>query len=165
MGAWSKYVLGWINPQVLPYGGEAQAVVLGQASRVPTGTEAAVKVELPAKTATFGEPHSGDLAWWTSNDQGDADVRLTRSVDVPTGTDVRFWMWNSYTIEELWDYGFVEVSTDDGTSWSPARGVRRGRATWSRPTRTRTATSRPTSAGSRTASPATAAATATTTST
>ena len=45
-------------------------------------------------------------------------MRLTRSVDVPAGGDVRFWMWNSYTIEELWDYGFVEVSTDDGSTWS-----------------------------------------------
>ena len=47
----------------------------------------------------------------------DADVRLTRSVDVPSGSDVRFWSWNNYTIEEFWDYGFIEVSTDDGATW------------------------------------------------
>ncbi|HEX6150012.1 M6 family metalloprotease domain-containing protein, partial [Nocardioides sp.] len=118
MGAWSKYVLGWINPRVLEYGSKRRAVLLGQAARVPRHTDAAVKVELPDKSATFGEPHSGALAWWTGKDQDDADVRLTRSVDVPAGGDVRFWMWNSYTIEELWDYGFVEVSTDDGTTWT-----------------------------------------------
>jgi immune inhibitor A len=43
---------------------------------------------------------------------------VTRQVDVPAGADVKFWMWNEYTIEELWDYGFIEVSTDDGASWS-----------------------------------------------
>ncbi len=117
MGAWSKYVLGWINPKVMPYGSRKARVMLGQAAKVPRRTEAAVKVELPDKTASFGEPHSGDLAWWTGKDQSDADVRLTRSVDVPSGGDVRFWMWNSYTIEELWDYGFVEVSEDDGETW------------------------------------------------
>ena len=118
MGAWSKYVLGWIEPKVLDYGDKRAEVVLGQGSRPPKGTETAVKVNLPAKRVQVGEPHSGDLAWWTSNDQSYADVRLTRSIEVPTGDDVRFWSWNDYLIEELWDYGFIEVSTD-GTEWTP----------------------------------------------
>jgi immune inhibitor A len=118
MGAWSKYVLGWITPKVLKYGAKKARVTLGQAAKVPRGSKAAVKIKLPDKTATFGEPHSGRFAWWTGKDQADADVRLTRSVDVPSGGDVRFWMWNSYTIEELWDYGFVEVSTDGGSTWT-----------------------------------------------
>ena len=38
---------------------------------------------------------------------------------MPAGaTDVRFWMWNDYVIEEDWDFGFVEVSTDGGTTWT-----------------------------------------------
>ena len=38
---------------------------------------------------------------------------------MPAGaTDARFWMWNDYTIEEDWDFGFVEVSTDGGTTWT-----------------------------------------------
>ena len=27
-------------------------------------------------------------------------------------------MWNNYVIEEDWDYGFVEVSTDGGNTWT-----------------------------------------------
>ena len=91
--------------------------MLGQGSRPPKGTETAVKVNLPAKRVQVGEPHSGDLAWWSSNDQSYADVRLTRSIDVPAGHDVRFWSWNDYVIEEFWDYGFIEVSTD-GADWT-----------------------------------------------
>ena len=49
MGAWSKYVLGWIDPEVLPYGAAEADVLLGQASRPPAGTDGAVKVELPDK--------------------------------------------------------------------------------------------------------------------
>ena len=45
---------------------------------------------------------------------------------MPAGSDVRFWSWNDYLIEELWDYGFIEVSTDDG-DLDPAGGARRGR--------------------------------------
>ena len=67
---------------------------------------------------TLGAPHGGANAWWSNNDQSWADVRLTRPIDVPTGGDVRFWSWDDYTIEELWDYGFFEVSTDGGTTWT-----------------------------------------------
>lgn len=112
MGAWSKYVLGWVEPEVLEYGDRRASLTLGQGSRPPRGTEEAVKVNLPAKRVQVGEPRSGATAWWTSNDQSYADVRLTRTIDVPVGADVRFWSWNDYVIEELWDYGFVEVSTD-----------------------------------------------------
>ena len=118
MGAWSKYVLGWVEPEVLDYGSRRATLTLGQASRTPRGTESAVRVNLPAKRVQVGQQHSGELAWWTSNDQSWADVRLTRSIDVPTGADVRFWSWNDYLIEELWDYGFIEVSTDDGSTWT-----------------------------------------------
>ena len=37
---------------------------------------------------------------------------------MPAGADVRFSMWNDYVIEEDWDFGFVEVSTDGGTTWT-----------------------------------------------
>ena len=37
---------------------------------------------------------------------------------MPAGDDVRFWSWDDYTIEELWDYGFIEVSTNGGSSWT-----------------------------------------------
>ena len=117
MGAWSKYVLGWIEPDVLEYGSKRVNVTLGQGSRPPKGTESAVKINLPAKRVQVGQPHSGELAWWSSNDQSYADVRLTRTIDVPNGSDVRFWSWDDYVIEEFWDYGFIEVSTD-GQTWT-----------------------------------------------
>jgi immune inhibitor A len=118
MGAWSKYVLGWLTPTVLDYGSRKASVTLGQASKPPKGTQEAVRVNLPDKALTLGSTHSGDNAWWSNNDQNYGDQRLTRTIDVPTGTDVRFWSWDDYTIEELWDYGFIEVSTDGGSSWT-----------------------------------------------
>jgi immune inhibitor A len=118
MGAWSKYVLGWDTPKVLEYGSKAAQVTLGQASRPPAGTEDSVRIDLPDKRVTVGAPHSGANAWWSNYDQDYADVRLTRSLDVPQGADVRFWSWDDYVIEELWDYGFIEVSTDDGATWT-----------------------------------------------
>ena len=118
MGIWDKWVLGWANPKVFKPGDQARTVRLGQTSRTPAGTRDGMIVNLPSKKATIGRPHSGSNMWWSNNDQAWADNTLTRTVSVPTGaTDARLWMWNDYIIEELWDYGFVEASTN-GTDWT-----------------------------------------------
>ena len=75
-------------------------------------------MNLPDKKVTLGSTHSGANAWWSNNDQDYGDQRLTRTIDVPTGSDVRFWSWDDYTIEDHWDYGFIEVSTDGGSNWT-----------------------------------------------
>ena len=70
MGAWSKYVLGWIEPEVLEYGSQAgRGRARPGAPARPRAPSTAVKVNLPAKRVQVGEPHSGELAWWSSNDQ------------------------------------------------------------------------------------------------
>lgn len=116
MGLWDKFVLGWADPQIFAVGAPSRTVQLGQTSRTPKGTKDGIRVNLPPKQITLAEPHSGANMWWGNNDQDWADVKLVRSIDVPAGADVRFWLWNNYILEELWDYGFVEVSTD-GTNF------------------------------------------------
>ncbi len=118
MGLWDKFVLGWADPLVLEPGDAARKVKLGQTSRTPVGTEDGIRVNLPNKVITLAEPHSGEKMWWTGNDQDWADNKIAREVEVPAAGDVRFWMWNDYTIEADWDYGFVEVSTDGGKTWA-----------------------------------------------
>ncbi|WP_239313789.1 immune inhibitor A domain-containing protein [Plantactinospora mayteni] len=118
MGLWDKFVLGWADPVILNPGDDPARVKLGQTSRTPVGTEDGVRVNLPAKQISLSTPHSGEGQWWTSNDQSWADVRLSRTLQVPAGGDVRFWLWNNYSIEEDWDFGFVEVSTDGGSTWT-----------------------------------------------
>jgi immune inhibitor A len=122
MGLWDKFVLGWADPKIFEPGSAAKAVQLGQTSRTPKGTKDGIRVNLPAKVIALASPHSGTNMWWSNNDQNWADVKTTRTVDVPAGADLRFWMWNNYVIEfdsgGVWDAGFVEVSTDGGTTWS-----------------------------------------------
>lgn len=120
MGLWDKWVLGWADPVTLAPGDDPQAVQLGQTSNTPRGTADGVRVVLPNKTVVRATPHSGEMMWWSNNDQDWADVRLSRTVDVPAAGDARFWMWNDFVIEADWDYGFVEVSTDGGATWGQA---------------------------------------------
>ncbi|HEX5997522.1 MAG TPA: immune inhibitor A domain-containing protein, partial [Jiangellales bacterium] len=119
MGLWDKWVLGWADPQIFAPGSQAQAVQLGQTSRTPRGTKDGIRVSLPTKTITLAQPHSGANMWWSNNDQNWGDNRISRTVAVPAGsTDARFWMWNNYVMEKLWDYGFVEVQPAGSTTWT-----------------------------------------------
>ncbi|MGR0318481.1 immune inhibitor A domain-containing protein [Agromyces sp. ZXT2-3] len=118
MGLWDKWVLGWADPEVVNPGDDTETIKVGQTSRPKKGTEDGIKVNLPDKVITLADPHSGENMWYTGADQDWADIRLSRSVDVPAAADAKFWMWNDYVIEADWDYGFIEVSTDGGTTWS-----------------------------------------------
>ena len=119
MGLWDKWVLGWADPVQVSPGQDARDVIVGQASRTPKGTADGVKVNLPTKVIKLADPHSGTGMWYSGADQDWADVKISRTFDVPAGaSDARFWMWNNYVIEQDWDFGFVEVSTDGGTTWT-----------------------------------------------
>ncbi|NJC15121.1 immune inhibitor A [Micromonospora profundi] len=118
MGIWDKWVLGWADPLTVTPGSRPRTVEVGQTSRTPVRTEDGIKVDLPDKVTTLATPHSGTKMWHSNNDQSWADVKLSRSVDVPAAADAKFWMWNNYIIEQDWDYGFVELSTDGGTTWT-----------------------------------------------
>ena len=133
MGLWDKWVLGWADPLTLDTGDRRRVVPVGQNSRPLKGTEDGVIVNLPDKTTTLAEPHSGENMWWTGSDQSWADNTITRTVDVPAAADARFWMWNNYVIEEDWDYGFVEVSTDGGSTWTEQKVFDEGGAEVSTP--------------------------------
>ena len=119
MGAWSKYVLGWIDPQVVPVGADPRAVRLGAAADPFPGTAQAVRVDLPDEKVRIGTPHGGVGMWFSGRDQEWSDARLVRDLAVPEGERATLSMWNDYVIEQDWDYGFVEVSADGGHAWTP----------------------------------------------
>ncbi len=128
MGLWDKWVLGWAEPKTFGPGDRSKLVKLGQTSRTPVGTEDGIKIDLPDKVISLATPHSGSNMWYSGADQNWADVKLSRTVTVPNAADAKFWMWNNYVIEADWDFGFVEVSTDGGATWSEQKVYAEGGA-------------------------------------
>ncbi len=64
------------------------------------------------------EPHSGLYFYW-ANRSDQSNTRLTRAFDL-SGVDsatLNFWTW--FEMEPFWDYGYVSLSTDGGTTWNP----------------------------------------------
>ncbi|MBN1311888.1 MAG: immune inhibitor A [Anaerolineae bacterium] len=78
---------------------------------------------IPANTTnTDADPATFDSFVWWSNRGDISDMTLTRQFDL-TGVSeaqLEFDLW--YLIEEGWDYGYIEVSTDDGRTWTILEG-------------------------------------------
>jgi hypothetical protein len=61
-------------------------------------------------------PFSGETCWWANH--GDSiDSTLTRSVDLRSVDEATLKYWVNYEIEEFWDYAYVMVSTNNGSTW------------------------------------------------
>jgi len=61
--------------------------------------------------------HSGSYEWFG----GKADLlfnTLTLANPITLGADANLNFWTWYEIETGWDFGFVQISTDDGSTWT-----------------------------------------------
>lgn len=128
MSAWSKFALGWTDTRVVEPTGEAQELLLGQTSNPPSGTDQAVRVNLPPNEIVYTQPLDGSTqAWWTGNDQNWADVRLSRDLDLTAVTGPISMSFDiDWAIEEDWDYLFLEVSIDGGQTYTQTKGFEVG---------------------------------------
>ena len=82
------------------------------------GTYTALRVNLPPKQGVNVVPPEGTHAWYGGKgDEMDNGLRRTVDLSAAAGPiTLSFQTW--FDIEEDWDYGFVQVSTDGGATWT-----------------------------------------------
>lgn len=63
------------------------------------------------------DAYSGEWTWW-SHRVDESDTRLTLPVDLSDvqKATLKYRTW--YDLEELWDYAYIEISTDGGNLWT-----------------------------------------------
>ena len=124
MSAYGKYALGWLTDNLAIVNvsdlttRDPMTVRLEQTERWGgPGTYNAIKFNLPDKIIMVNTPHSGAYEWFGGK-ANRLNAQLSRTVDLTgkTSASLSFWTW--YDIEEGWDFGFVQVSTDGGTTWT-----------------------------------------------
>ena len=116
MNAWEKFQLGWLNYEVAFFG-RRSTHRLGPAE---TNTKQAqglfTVLPLKQRTITLGTP-TGSYAWWGGYG-ANLDNRMTRPIALPAAPAVTLSLRTWYDIEANWDYAYVSVSTDGGTTFT-----------------------------------------------
>jgi immune inhibitor A len=112
-----RYLVGWATPEELDVMTGPTFAKVGQLSLRPPGTEQGIKVNLPDQVIDTPNPLGTGQAWWS--DRADlADFYLAHDFDL-TGTTAPIFSFASFwSFEEDYDYGYFEVSTDDGATWT-----------------------------------------------
>jgi len=126
MGAWEKIQLGWSNFDTASAGvysehklGPAETnTKKGQALIVPLPED---KNDLFLYDPAVGTLPYGTFAWWGGK-VDNADFSMTRTITVPAAP-ATLNMRLKYQIESGWDYAYVSVSTNGGTSWTNLAGT------------------------------------------
>ena len=88
---------------------------------VPRGP-ALLRFEGNTETPLIPPPSAGgDQCWWSN--RGDSiDTTLTAEVALPDQDSLAMTYSLWYSIEEGWDYAYIEVSTDGGETWDVLEG-------------------------------------------
>jgi immune inhibitor A len=90
-------------------------VLLDEAVTKGTNNDA-VRINLPEKVNVINTPAAGEFEYYGG--KGDeADHKMFTSVDLTStiNATLEYDVW--FNIEENWDYGMVQVSTDEGETW------------------------------------------------
>lgn len=126
MIAWDKLQLGWLNYD-LAFAGNFSSHRIGPAETNTKAAQGVVVVLPPDKNVFYlyspavGSLAYGTKAWWGG--KGDLiDTTMVRQVTVPAAPAIMTMQLN-YQIESNWDYAYVSVSTDGGTTWTNLAGT------------------------------------------
>ncbi|WP_241562509.1 immune inhibitor A domain-containing protein [Streptomyces hoynatensis] len=134
LGAWEKLQLGWLDYDLARAATDSRHRLGPSAATYPEGerrdASQALIVELPDKTVTtdIHQPPQGEAQWWSGTGDG-LDNTLTRTVDLSAAdSEATLGLTGWWSIEEGYDYLYVEASADGGQTWTALDGTADGRA-------------------------------------
>lgn len=110
----------WTSPTVVDWedvSTKGTSFLLDQANSPLGKNNQAIRVNLPEKKTPVNTPAAGTYEYW-GGQKDEMDSSMVTSVDLTgkTSATLTFDAW--YDIEEQWDFAFVQVSTDNGATWT-----------------------------------------------
>ncbi|MDX2163491.1 MAG: immune inhibitor A [bacterium] len=87
------------------------------AARIPAGSPVTLRLDAPTETGAIPVEAAGGRNLWYSNRADLSDTTLTRAFDLRgvTSASLEYRVW--FALEEYWDYGYLMVSADGGSTW------------------------------------------------
>jgi len=118
--AWDKLQLGWLTYDQADFG-KFSVHKLGPAENTTKAAQAVVIPLPPEQNFRFDfdavAVSGAQGKVWYSGTGNNYQASMIRSIDVPA-TGATLTMRLAYNLEANWDYGYVSVSTNGGTSWT-----------------------------------------------
>ena len=117
LGAYEKFFLGWLDYDVA-FAGQRSEHRIGPAEGTTRNGKQGLFVVLPdkPKQTTVVAPKTGSWTYWSG--AGDMlDNTMTKSFTLPANATISADVW--LDTEAHFDYAFLEVSTNGGTTWTP----------------------------------------------
>ncbi len=125
LGAWEKLQLGWLDYEALSTH-QKKTIELGPQEYNTKKAQGAVVV-LPKKEVTTdnGAPASGSKQFFSGSGDDLANSQTT-DVDLTGKTGGSMTAKVRYSIEEGYDYAYIQASTDGGANWTALDGTING---------------------------------------
>lgn len=117
---WHLDTWGWLNPLVVDDPSQIYEADLGQASDFPGGpnTYRGVRIQIADGKVPRPVAPNGSYEWWGgSRDQTNSEMTLVTPVDLPATPAATLSVNLAWELEEQWDFLWVQLSTDNGTTW------------------------------------------------
>ncbi|RME83380.1 MAG: hypothetical protein D6775_08270, partial [Caldilineae bacterium] len=115
---WQDWLLGWRHPRVIRYDDPEARYVLGRARYTPPDAEDGLIIQLPPKEFRVENKAGAGQGWWSGSGNS-IDHRVSRVFDLTAAGDGLVFSFDAYwDIEQDWDYGYLEISTDGGNTWT-----------------------------------------------
>lgn len=112
-----RYLIGWADPVTVDYSTAPIVRKVGQLSKRPADTRQGIKIDLPDQVVTVDNRAGTGNAWWSTR-ANLADFYLARDFNLVGSTAPIFSFASYWSFEEDYDYGYLEVSTDGGSTWT-----------------------------------------------
>jgi immune inhibitor A len=115
MGAWEKFQLGWLNYEVARAGQKSEHKLGPMEFNTKQAQGLFVILPKKAVVSNIGSPYAGSFYYYSG--AGDyLNNFMYKSFDLAPGTTLSAKV--KYNIELDWDYAYLVVSTDGGTTWT-----------------------------------------------
>jgi immune inhibitor A len=125
MSPWGRITLGeiwggqWVKPTEVSFDRikKGEKVYKLDETTAWGNNNQVVKVNLPQKLKETVYPYEGEYSFFGG--KGDEmDNKQIASLTLPSAANIFMNFQTSYDIEEEWDFGFIQVSTDNGATWT-----------------------------------------------
>ncbi len=125
-----RYLVGWAKPLELSYDTVPTIATVAELSNSSFSepdrdlnmwyhrhAEQGIKINLPDTEINIVNRAGTGQAWWSELGNNLSNT-LARSLDLTTATAPVFSFATVWSLEDGWDYGYVQVSTDAGLTWT-----------------------------------------------